>query len=229
MDKILIADDNQGLIQVLSRYATQEGYEVVVAYDGKQAIELFNKEKIDLVLLDIMMPYLDGYEVCKQIRSKSDVPIIMITAKGEDFERILGLEIGADDYVVKPFSVGEVMARIKAMLRRIKRIESKDNLNVLSVSNLTVDIEKYTVLIDSQKIALTKRETELLYVLMQRSGYVYTREMLLDQLWGYDYYGDSRVVDSHIKRLRSKLAEFEHPDWDVKTVYGVGYQFEKIQ
>lgn len=226
MEKILIADDNQGLMQVLERYAKQEGYEVFVAYDGKQALEIFSVEKVDLVLLDIMMPYVDGYEVCKQIRSKSNVPIIMITAKGEDFERILGLEIGADDYVVKPFSVGEVMARIKAMLRRIRRMESNEGTNIQAVSNLFVDIEKFNVYVNGEKVALTKKETELLYVLMQRKGYVYTREMLLDQLWGYDYYGDSRVVDSHIKRLRSKLAAFEHPDWEVKTVYGVGYQFE---
>ena len=227
MNKILIADDNQQITSILANYARKEGFEPLVALDGQQALELFeqHEKNIDVVLLDVMMPKLDGFEVCRELRRRSMVPIIMVTARGEDFERIMGLDIGADDYILKPFSAGEVMARVRAILRRVQPREAEQQ-NLYSVGNLVIDLDKYLVTIGGADVTLTKKEVELLWTLAKNSSKVFSRENLLDSIWGYDYYGDSRTVDSHIKRLRAKLDNFKHPEWDVKTIWGVGYRFE---
>lgn len=228
MGKILIADDNKQITMILSSYAKKEGYETLIAYDGEQALDMYtaNKRDIVMVLLDVMMPKIDGFEVCKALRKISMVPIIMITARGEDYDRIMGLDIGADDYVVKPFSANEVMARVRSVLRRVGGGEGVQNKNTYKVANLFIDLDKYNVEIDGQEIALTKKEIELLWTLAKNSTKVFSRDNLLDSLWGYDYEGDSRTVDSHIKRLRAKLEKYPHPDWDIKTIWGVGYRFE---
>lgn len=224
MIKVLIIDDNRQITSILEEYAKKEGYETVIATDGKEGISKFETEKPDIILLDVMMPKIDGFEVCREIRKSSQVPIIMITARGEDFEKIMGLEIGADDYIVKPFSPGEVMARIKAILRRISRDDQ--NTHIFKHSNLEINIENYSVLVDNSPVILTKKEIELLWTLATNQNKVFTRDNLLNSLWGYEYFGDSRTVDSHIKRLRAKLDQFSHPDWDIKTIWGVGYKFE---
>lgn len=224
MTSILIADDNRQLVSVLSEYCTKEGYRVFKAYDGQEALELFRREAIDLVLLDVMMPKIDGFEICKQIRSTSTVPIIMITAKGEDYDKIMGLDIGADDCIVKPFSPGEIMARIRAILRRINL--TNEGKQFFSYSNLKINLDKLLVTIDDVPINLTKKEIELLWQMATRKNRVFTRDNLLDLVWGADYYGDSRTVDTHIKRLRAKLSVIDHPNWEIKTVWGYGYKFE---
>ncbi|NLJ57428.1 MAG: response regulator transcription factor [Tissierellia bacterium] len=221
MSIMLIADDNRQITSILEEYAKNEGYEVKTAYDGMAALELFNEYSPDIVLLDVMMPKIDGFEVCREIRKVSNVPVIMITARGEDFERIMGLDIGADDYIVKPFSPAEVMARVRAVMRRIMADVSN---KIFTYSNLTIDMDNYTVTINNKNIALTKKEIEILWTLATNKNKVFTRENLLDSVWGYDYYGDSRTVDSHIKRLRSKIGDQEN--WEIKTIWGVGYKFE---
>lgn len=221
--KILIADDNPQITAILQSYAKKEGYETTIAIDGFDVLTKFEHDTYEMVLLDVMMPKLDGFSVCKEIRKTSSVPIIMITARGEDYERIMGLEIGADDYIVKPFSPGEVMARIKAILRRIDKDHAKSKL---SLKGLEIDLEAYKVLINAHDVALTKKEIELLWTLANNPGRAYSREVLLDQIWGYNYYGDSRTVDSHMTRLRSKLDAYDHPGWSLKTVWGVGYKFD---
>jgi len=174
-----------------------------------------------------MMPKEDGYEVCRKIRAKSDTPVILITARGEDFEKIMGLDIGADDYIVKPFSPSEVMARVRAVLRRmVKKSPDSNSANILTVDNLTINLEEYTLYINKKKIPMTKKEIETMWTLASNPNKVFTRDNLLDSLWGFDYFGDSRTVDSHIKRLRSKIDKEEHPKWAIKTVWSVGYKFE---
>ena len=228
MNKILIADDNQQITSILANYARKEGFEPLVALDGQQALELFeqHEKKLVVVLLDVMMPKLDGFEVCRELRRRSMVPIIMVTARGEDFERIMGLDIGADDYILKPFSAGEVMARVRAILRRVQPREAEQQ-NLYSVGNLVIDLDKYLVTIGGADVTLTKKEVELLWTLAKNSSKVFSRENLLDSIWGYDYFGDSRTVDSHIKRLRAKVDKFEHEEWEIKTIWGVGYRFEE--
>ena len=228
MNKILIADDNQQITSILANYARKEGFEPLVALDGQQALELFeqHEKNIDVVLLDVMMPKQGGFEVCRQLRRRSMVPIIMVTARGEDFERIMGLDIGADDYILKPFSAGEVMARVRAILRRVQPREAEQQ-NLYSVGNLVIDLDKYLVTIGGADVTLTKKEVELLWTLAKNSSKVFSRENLLDSIWGYDYFGDSRTVDSHIKRLRAKVDKFEHEEWEIKTIWGVGYRFEE--
>ena len=226
MEKILIADDNKQITSILEEYGKKEGYVTVIALDGEEAIDKFQTEKPDILLLDVMMPKKDGFAVCREIRKTSNVPIIMITARGEDFEKIMGLEIGADDYIVKPFSPGEVMARIKAVLRRIDRKEVLSQM--FTYDNLTICLDDYTASINGQVLSLTKKEIEILWTLATAGNRVFSRDNLLDCLWGYDYYGDSRTVDSHIKRLRAKLEEYDHPNWDIKTIWGVGYKFEGV-
>lgn len=227
MQHILIADDNRDITDILSTYSRMEGFEPVVAGDGEEAIKLFTQYNPDVVLLDVMMPKEDGYEVCRKIRSKSNVPVILITARGEDFDKIMGLDIGADDYIVKPFSPREVMARVRAVLRRMtKSSKETTSENVLSIGNLEINLEEYTLHIGGNKIALTKKEIETMWTLATNPNKVFTRDNLLDSLWGFDYFGDSRTVDSHIKRLRSKLDVVEHPSWTIKTIWGVGYKFE---
>ena len=226
MQYILIADDNNDITDILSVYVKKEGYEPIIAKDGVMAEDMFFKYEPAAVLLDVMMPFKDGYEVCKSIRQKSAVPIILITARGEDYDKIMGLDIGADDYVVKPFSPSEVMARLRAVLRRINRDEvSADSDSVLRINNMEVNLDEYSFMIDGKKIPLTKKEVETMWTLAGNPIKVFTRDNLLDSLWGYDYYGDSRTVDSHIKRLRAKIDSVEHPAWSIKTIWGVGYKF----
>lgn len=227
MATLLIADDNEQITEVLSLYAQNQGFDTVVVSDGEQALQAFQKQTIDLILLDVMMAKVDGFEVCRQIRKGSDVPIIMVTARSEDFERIMGLEIGADDYIVKPFSPGEVMARVKAVLRRISKTDAAHQPLCIFIHNLMIDLDAYVVKIDGKTVPLTKRECEILWLLAGNPDKVFSRPILLNRLWGYDYYGDARTVDSHMKRLRSKLSHYDHPSWDIKTIWGVGYKFEK--
>lgn len=229
MAKMLIADDNKQITSILSNYARKEGFEPVVALDGEEALRLFDEHEPDIamVLLDVMMPKVDGFEVCRRLRGKSLVPVIMVTARGEDFEKIMGLDIGADDYIIKPFSAGEVMARVRAILRRMQPREEKTAHNIYRYSNLMIDLDKYAVTVNGSEVPLTKKEVELLWTLAKNSSKVFSRDNLLDSLWGYDYYGDSRTVDSHIKRMRAKLDKFEHPGWEIKTIWGIGYRFEE--
>ena len=228
MQYILIADDNEDITDILSAYAEKEGFTPVIASDGEEAFRLFEKHNPAVVLLDVMMPKEDGYEVCRKIRSRSNVPIVLITARGEDFERIMGLDIGADDYIVKPFSPSEVMARVRAILRRMTKVDTPltQSGDVLTIGNLIINLDEYTIYINNQKISLTKKEIETMWTLASNPNKVFTRDNLLDSLWGFDYFGDSRTVDSHIKRLRAKLDKVEHPDWSIKTIWGVGYKFE---
>lgn len=228
MYNILIADDNSQIVSILSEYCKKNNFTVTEAYNGEEALNKVKNNKFDIILLDVMMPKKNGFDVCREIRSFSNVPIIMVTARGEDFERIMGLEIGADDYIVKPFSPGEVVARINAVLRRIYPKDSTD-LKIFSYSNLSIDLNNFTVKIDDAEIPLTKKEIELLWTLATNSTKVFTRENLLDSIWGYDYFGDSRTVDSHIKRLRSKLDNYVHEKWNIKTIWGVGYKFETYE
>lgn len=226
MERVLIVDDNPDIREVLGTYAAKEGFEPITAKDGFEALDLFRKTSPAVILLDVMMPGMDGYRVCERIRSESDVPIILITAKGEDYERIMGLDIGADDYIVKPFNANEVMARVRAVLRRMARVEQKEEKKILSISNLTINIESYSVYVGAEKLPLTKKEVETMWILAENPSKVFTRDNLLDSLWGQDYFGDSRTVDSHIKRLRAKLDKVDHPDWEIKTIWGLGYKLE---
>ena len=227
MKKILIADDNKQITTILSGYAKKEGFEPVVALDGAEALDKYlqYEHEIAVVLLDVMMPEIDGFEVCRRLRKESMVPIIMITARGEDYDKIMGLDIGADDYVIKPFSAPEVMARVRAVLRRLGAQEPA-NAQTLSYANLYINLEKYAVQINGEEVPLTKKEIELLWTLAKNSTKVFSRDNLLDSIWGYDYFGDSRTVGSHIKRLRAKLDKYEHHLWEIKTIWGVGYRFE---
>lgn len=223
MKTILVADDNSQINEILQKYLINEGYAVVTAQDGEETLDLFFSHAPNLVLLDVMMPKLDGFAVCRQIRSASDVPILMITAKGEDEDRISGLDFGADDYIVKPFSAGEVMARIRAVLRRSSEKTSRRNI---FVSNLLIQPELSLVKIGGQPVPLTRKELDLLWILASNPGRVFTRENLLTMAWGYNTESTDRTIDTHIKRLRAKLDEFKHPAWQIKTVWGIGYQFE---
>lgn len=224
MPAVLIADDNRQITSILEEYVKKEGFSPYVALDGQAAVELFRKVRPDVVLLDVMMPRMDGFEVCREIRKDSNTPVIMITARGEDFEKIMGLDIGADDYVVKPFSPSEVMARIRAVLRRIRPEGLSDRR--FSLGGLTVSLDDYAATIDGREVPLTKKELELLWTLATHKNKVFTRDNLLNSLWGYDYFGDTRTVDSHIKRLRAKLDAHPHGGWDIKTIWGIGYRFE---
>lgn len=225
MPSVLIADDNQQITSIIQEYVKKEGYLPIVAWDGEQALNLYQQMQPDVVLLDVMMPKKDGFEVCREIRKQSNVPVIMITARGEDFDKIMGLDIGADDYIVKPFSPGEVMARIRAILRRISNTEKQNN-QLFSYDGLIINLDQYSVSIDSNPISLTKKELEILWTLVTNQNKVFSRDNLLNSLWGYDYFGDSRTVDTHIKRLRAKLDQFPHENWDIKTIWGIGYKFE---
>ena len=230
MNKILIADDNKQITSILAGYARKEGLEPVIALDGKEALDAFAKygDEIVMILLDVMMPEIDGFEVCRRLRKESMVPIIMVTARGEDYDKIMGLDIGADDYILKPFSANEVMARVRAVLRRIQ-VQEQQKQNVYQTGSLFIDLDRYMVKINDEEVPLTKKEIELLWTLAKNKTKVFSRENLLDSIWGYDYYGDSRTVDSHIKRLRAKLDRYEHIGWEIKTIWGVGYRFEEKQ
>ena len=216
MDKILVADDDLNICELLRLYLEKEGFEVVMAHDGEEAVAKFESEKPSLILLDIMMPKLDGWQVCRQIRQKSDCPIIMLTAKGETFDKVLGLELGADDYVVKPFAV----------LRRSSPAGTAEGeVKEVSYDKLTVNMTRYELKVDGKVVDAPPKELELLFHLASHPNRVFTRDQLLDEVWGFEYYGDSRTVDVHIKRLREKL-EGVSDQWSLKTVWGVGYKFE---
>ena len=227
MEKILIADDNLQITRIISEFVKKSDFEPIVASDGREALELFQKEKFAVVLLDVMMPHIDGFALCREISKTSSVPIIMVTARGEDFERVMGLDIGADDYIVKPFSGEELMARVRAILRRMDRSAGAGNAGrQLEIGSLMLNLDDALVKIGEHTVSLTKKELEILYTLASGRGKLFTRETLLSSLWGYDYYGDSRTVDSHVKRLRAKIDAYDHPDWQVKTIWGMGYKFE---
>ena len=222
--KIMVVDDDQNIGELLRLYLEKEGYEAVVLADGAAAVEAFDTVKPDLILLDVMMPRLDGWQTCREIRKKSQCPIIMITAKGEVFDRVLGLELGADDYVVKPFETKEVMARIKAVLRRCG-ISAEKKAQVVEWDGLYINMENYELRVGGKTVDAPPKEMELIYHLAGNPNRVFTRDQLLDEVWGFDYYGDSRTVDVHVKRLREKL-EGVSDQWTLKTVWGVGYKFE---
>ena len=222
--KILVVDDDKNICELLRLYVEKEGFQVILAYDGRRALELSESENPDLILLDIMLPELDGWQVCREIRKKSQVPIIMLTAKGEVFDKVLGLELGADDYVVKPFEAKEVVARIKAVLRRSGKTEGPE-IKEVKYDKLSINLTNYELRVNGVQVDTPPKEMELIYHLASNPNRVFTRDQLLDEVWGFDYYGDSRTVDVHIKRLREKL-EGVSDKWDLKTVWGVGYKFE---
>lgn len=222
--EILICDDQPMIHETLGVYLENEGFAYCSAYDGEQALQMFDSKKPDLVILDLMMPKKNGTEVCRGIRAKSRTPIIMLTAKGEEIERIVGLELGADDYIVKPFSAREVVARIKAVLRRFNT-DGGVQSQVIRRPGLEINIANYDVRINGESIPFTPKEVEILYLLASNPGRVFDREHILSKVWGYDFFGDTRAVDTQIKRIRQKLPDEELP-WSIKTVYGVGYKFE---
>ncbi|NFS11191.1 response regulator transcription factor [Clostridium botulinum] len=230
MKKILICDDNDTVHETIGTYLKNDGMTYISAYDGKEALEKFNAEKPNLVILDLMMPKIFGTEVCKEIRKISNVPIIMLTAKGEEIDRIVGLEIGADDYIVKPFSPREVVTRIKTIFRRVGNANIDTNLNrkLVTFNNFNIDLDKYEIRLNKEKIDVTPKECQILYLLATNEGRVLSREEILDKVWGYDYFGDTRVVDTQIKRIRKKIPE-EGEKWSIKTVYGIGYKFEVLK
>ena len=227
-EKILVVDDDVNICELLRLYIERDDYQVVIANDGEQAVEIFNREQPDLVLLDIMLPKMDGWQVCKEIRKTSNRPIIMLTAKGELFDKILGLELGADDYIIKPFEAKEVIARIHAVLRRTSTNEEKEKVKEINWDKLSINLTNYELRVDGKYIDTPPKEMELLYYLASNPNKVFTRDQLLDKVWGFDYYGDSRTVDVHIKRLREKINGVSD-QWSLKTVWGVGYKFELLQ
>ena len=224
---VLIVEDDRNIAELLQMYLEKEGYAVTVAGDGGQGLAKFRAIKPDLVLLDVMMPVMDGWSVCKAIRTEAQTPIIMLTAKGETDDKVTGLKSGADDYVTKPFEMKEVLARIEAVLRRADRKEEAANSRVLSFDNLTIDMEAFELVVGGKKVDAPPKEMELLFYLASSPNRVYTRNQLLDEVWGFDYFGDSRTVDVHVKRLREKL-ENVSDKWNLKTVWGVGYKFEVL-
>lgn len=222
--KILLVDDDPNIRQLVNLYLEKEGFEVEMAARGDDALKMFKASPPNLILLDIMLPGMDGWQVCREVRKVSNIPIIMLTAKDETFDKVLGLELGADDYVAKPFDMKELVARIKAVSRRFQPAESSDR--ELVFPGLTINISQYTVMYMGRELEMPPKELELLHFLAAHPGMVFTREQLLEQVWGYDYFGDSRTVDVHVKRLREKLTEGEKMGWMIKTVWGVGYKFE---
>ncbi len=223
MEKILIVDDDKNISELLRIFLDKEGYETVAAFNGEEALEVFNIEHPNLILLDIMLPKIDGRQVCREIRKISDTPIIMLTAKGETFDKVLGLDLGADDYIVKPFDSKEVVARVKAVLRRFHPAIS--DIREIKYDKLNVSLSNYVMIVNGTQVDTPPKELELIFHLASNPNRVFTRNQLLDEVWGFDYYGDSRTVDVHIKRLREKL-EGVSDKWSLKTVWGVGYKFE---
>ena len=225
MEKVLVVDDDKNICELLRLYLEKEGFGVILSHDGAEAVVKFNALKPDIVLLDVMLPSLDGWQVCREIRKNSNTPIIMLTAKGETFDKVLGLELGADDYVVKPFDTKEIVARIKAVMRRISQTEAPAEVKEVNYDKLSVNMTKYELKVDGKVIDTPPKELELLFHLASNPNRVYTRDQLLDEVWGFEYYGDSRTIDVHVKRLREKL-ENVSDKWSLKTVWGVGYKFE---
>lgn len=226
--KILIVDDDNNIAELISLYLTKECYDTKIVNDGEQALIAFEHYKPNMLLLDLMLPGIDGYQVCREIRAKSDVPIIMLSAKGEVFDKVLGLELGADDYILKPFDSKELVARVKAVLRRFQpaKPEAYASVDIKCVEypGLIVNLSNYSVTYDGQQIDMPPKELELLYFLASSPNQVFTREQLLDNIWGYEYVGDTRTVDVHVKRLREKIKD--KPTWRIATVWGIGYKFE---
>ncbi len=224
---ILICDDDPVVHESLGLYLDAEHFPHSSAYDGEEALAMALHDKPDLIILDLMMPKMSGTDVCREIRKTSNVPIIMLTAKGEEIDRVLGLELGADDYIVKPFSPREVIARIKALFRRIQDSESGQKPSILRFEGLEINLDNYQVKVNDQIVAFTPKEVEILYLLASHAGQVMDREQILSKVWGYDYFGDTRTVDTHIKRIRQKI-DSDHPKYGLITVYGVGYKFETL-
>ena len=222
---ILIADDDANICELVRLYLEKEGFQTVVCLDGKRAIEIFREGGIDLALLDIMMPKADGVTVCREIRKESKMPVIMLTAKGETFDKVLCLDLGADDYIVKPFEGKELVARVKAVLRRTLPEDTENTEKIVSYENITVNLTNYELIINGSSMDIPPKELELLYYLASHPNRVFTREQLLEDVWGFDYYGDSRTVDVHIKRIREKIEGLSEK-WTLKTVWSVGYKFE---
>ncbi len=223
-EKILVVDDDTNICELLRLYLEKEGYDVVIANNGADAVKVFQEQTPSLMLLDIMLPVLDGWQVCREVRKFSDKPIIMLTAKGETFDKVLGFELGADDYVVKPFDAKEVIARVKAVLRR-SGAGAAAGIKEVSFDKLVINLTNYELRVDGKKVDTPPKELELIYHLASNPNRVFTRDQLLDEVWGFDYYGDSRTVDVHVKRLREKL-EGVSEKWELKTVWSVGYKFE---
>lgn len=227
--KILIVDDDSNIAELISLYLTKECFNTRIVADGEAAINEFYLFKPDIVLLDLMLPGIDGYEVCRNIRKDSAVPIIMLSAKGETFDKVLGLELGADDYIIKPFDSKELVARVKAVLRRSKPCgefsNDKSDGNIISFPDLVINIKNYSVTFKGHRLDMAPKELELLNFLASSPNQVFTREQLLDHIWGYDYIGDTRTVDVHVKRIREKLSDSDY--WSLSTVWGIGYKFEK--
>ena len=222
--KIMVVDDDPNIRELVRLYLEKEGFEVTCAERGDEAVKVFRASPPNLMLLDVMLPGMDGWQVCREVRKISNIPIIMLTAKDETFDKVLGLELGADDYIVKPFDMKELVARIKAVIRRFQVAEAPEK--ELVFPGLTINISQYTVTYMGKPLEMPPREIELLYFLASHPCMVFTREQLLEQVWGYDYFGDSRTVDVHVKRLREKLSGGEELGWQIKTVWGVGYKFE---
>lgn len=225
--KILIVDDDENIAELISLYMTKECFETQIVYDGESALQAADTFAPDLILLDLMLPGIDGYQVCREIRQKSQMPIIILSAKGEVFDKVLGLELGADDYMEKPFDTKELVARVKAVLRRYKAaapVSEAPASKQVSYPNLTINLTNYSVIYNGKNIDMPPKELELLYFLASSPNHVYTREQLLDQIWGYEYIGDTRTVDVHIKRLREKIKD--HETWRIATIWGIGYKFE---
>lgn len=225
--KILIVDDDNNIAELISLYLTKECFDTKIVNDGEEALIAFEQYNPNLILLDLMLPGIDGYEVCRKVRSKANVPIIMLSAKGEIFDKVLGLELGADDYVIKPFDSKELVARVKAVLRRYqpaKTDESAPEIKCVQYQDLVVNLSNYSVVYCNQAVDMPPKELELLYFLASSPNQVFTREQLLDHIWGYEYIGDTRTVDVHVKRLREKIKD--HANWSLATVWGIGYKFE---
>ena len=225
--KILIVDDDNNIAELISLYLTKECYDTQIVNDGEEALKAFEVYNPNLILLDLMLPGIDGYQVCREIRTKSNTPIIMLSAKGEIFDKVLGLELGADDYIMKPFDSKELVARVKAVLRRFQPVKAEalsTDQKCVEYPELTINLTNYSVTYEGRQIDMPPKELELLYFLASSPNQVFTREQLLDNIWGYEYIGDTRTVDVHVKRLREKIKD--HPTWKLSTVWGIGYKFE---
>ena len=231
--KILIVDDDENIAEPISLYLTKECFDTKMVYNGEDALRAFDTYQPNLILLDLMLPGIDGYQVCREVHAKSSTPIIMLSAKGEVFDKVLGLELGADDYIMKPFDSKELVARIRAVLRRYQPAKpeaaaaqsaSRERIKCVEYDDLEINLTNYSVVCDGHPVEMPPKELELLYFLASSPNQVFTREQLLDQIWGYEYIGDTRTVDVHIKRLREKIKE--HPSWRLSTVWGIGYKFE---
>ena len=226
--KVLIVDDDENIAELISLYLTKECFDTMMVYDGEAALSAFETYQPNLILLDLMLPGIDGYQVCREIRAKSSTPIMMLSAKGEVFDKVLGLELGADDYMLKPFDSKELVARVKAILRRCQPVRQEaapiSKSKYVEYPGIIINLTNYSVTVDGVNVDMPPKELELLYFLASSPNQVFTREQLLDQIWGYEYIGDTRTVDVHIKRLREKIKD--HPTWRISTVWGIGYKFE---